>query len=63
MSESSKIYSKPFDGTKSKHAAPKVNYFPELPSYTPPTEGLVSNLKAPLIPYAELMRLHKPTGY
>ena len=36
--------------------------FPDLPPYTPPT-GLVSCLPASLIPYAELMRLHRPAGY
>lgn len=30
--------------------------------YTPPTTGVLSLLPAPLVPYAELIRLDKPTG-
>ncbi|KAF2461256.1 UbiA prenyltransferase family-domain-containing protein, partial [Lineolata rhizophorae] len=33
-----------------------------LPPYAPPTTGLVSVLPPALIPYAELIRLDKPTG-
>ncbi|KAI9835564.1 MAG: hypothetical protein M1819_002015 [Sarea resinae] len=33
-----------------------------LPPYQPPTTGLLSHLPAPLVPYAELARLDKPTG-
>ncbi|CAD6569069.1 MAG: Para-hydroxybenzoate--polyprenyltransferase, mitochondrial precursor (PHB:polyprenyltransferase) [Alectoria sarmentosa] len=37
--------------------------FAHLPPYTPPTKGLVSHLPSALVPFAELMRLHKPAGY
>lgn len=33
-----------------------------LPAYTPPTTGLLSLLPASWVPYAELIRLDKPTG-
>ncbi|CAI6338601.1 unnamed protein product [Periconia digitata] len=33
-----------------------------LPEYSPPTTGLLSYLPKPVIPYAELIRLDKPTG-
>lgn len=33
-----------------------------LPAYKPPTSGLVSKLPASWVPYAELMRIDKPTG-
>ncbi|KAI9708100.1 MAG: Para-hydroxybenzoate--polyprenyltransferase, mitochondrial precursor (PHB:polyprenyltransferase) [Bogoriella megaspora] len=33
-----------------------------LPPYHPPTSGILSYLPSPLIPYAELIRLDKPTG-
>jgi 4-hydroxybenzoate polyprenyltransferase len=33
-----------------------------LPKYTPPTTGIISYLPAKAIPYAELMRIDKPTG-
>ena len=42
--------------------ASSKDLFPDLPPYKPPT-GLVSYLPASLIPYAELMRLHRPAGY
>lgn len=32
------------------------------PAYQPPTTGLLSHLPAPLVPYAELIRLDKPVG-
>ena len=35
---------------------------PDLPAYHPPQKGLVSRLPASWIPYAELIRLDKPTG-
>ena len=34
-----------------------------LPPYNPPQTGLVSYLPPAWIPFAELMRLHKPAGY
>lgn len=37
--------------------------FSHLPPYTPPNKGLVSHLPLALVPFAELMRLHKPAGY
>ena len=40
---------------------PKISTDP--PTYSPPYQGLVSRLPLYLVPYAELMRLHKPTGY
>lgn len=40
-----------------------VNFFPSLPEYTDPTTGLLSKLPAWLIPYAELMRVHRPGGF
>lgn len=33
-----------------------------LPEYTPPTTGIISYLPQKAIPYAELMRIDKPTG-
>jgi 4-hydroxybenzoate polyprenyltransferase len=33
-----------------------------LPAYAPPTTGLLAHLPAPIVPYAELIRLDKPTG-
>lgn len=33
-----------------------------LPEYTPPTTGLLSYLPRSIVPYAELIRLDKPTG-
>ena len=41
----------------------KQDAFAHLPPYSPPSSGLVSHLPPALIPYAELMRLHKPAGY
>ncbi|CAK7216836.1 Para-hydroxybenzoate--polyprenyltransferase, mitochondrial precursor (PHB:polyprenyltransferase) [Sporothrix bragantina] len=35
---------------------------PELPPYSPPTTGLLSVLPKSWVPYAELIRLDKPTG-
>ncbi|KAF2184300.1 4-hydroxybenzoate polyprenyl transferase [Zopfia rhizophila CBS 207.26] len=43
--------------TASQHILPK-----ELPKYTPPQTGLLSYLPKPIVPYAELIRLDKPTG-
>ena len=37
--------------------------FPDLPPYKPPASGIVSRLPRATVPYAELMRLHKPAGY
>lgn len=42
--------------------APK-DRFEHLPPYRRPTEGVVGYLPDALVPYAELMRLHKPSGY
>ncbi|MCJ1436773.1 Para-hydroxybenzoate--polyprenyltransferase, mitochondrial precursor (PHB:polyprenyltransferase) [Xylographa pallens] len=39
------------------------DHFKHLPPYTPPKTGLVSHLPSTWIPFAELMRLHKPAGY
>ncbi|OAK95996.1 4-hydroxybenzoate polyprenyl transferase [Phaeosphaeriaceae sp. SRC1lsM3a] len=33
-----------------------------LPEYAPPTTGVLSYLPSPIVPYAELMRIDKPTG-
>lgn len=33
-----------------------------LPKYTPPTSGVLSYLPQKVVPYAELMRIDKPTG-
>jgi 4-hydroxybenzoate polyprenyltransferase len=33
-----------------------------LPAYTPPTSGVLSYLPRQVVPYAELMRIDKPTG-
>lgn len=41
----------------------RINRFPNLPPYNPPETGFVSYLPSYLLPYAELMRLHKPAGY
>ena len=41
----------------------EVNRFPNLPPYHPPDAGFVSYLPLSVVPYAELMRLHKPAGY
>ncbi|MCJ1374394.1 Para-hydroxybenzoate--polyprenyltransferase, mitochondrial precursor (PHB:polyprenyltransferase) [Loxospora ochrophaea] len=49
--------------SKPEPRAPKSHPFPDLPPYRPPKTGLVSYLPASLVPYAELMRLHKPAGY
>ena len=54
-------FSEKNDWSKSK--APESNPFSHLPPYQPPKAGLVSYLPSSLIPYAELMRLHKPAGY
>lgn len=35
---------------------------PILPAYSPPTSGFLSYLPPSVVPYAELMRLDKPTG-
>ncbi|KAH7125349.1 UbiA prenyltransferase family-domain-containing protein [Dendryphion nanum] len=34
----------------------------QFPDYSPPTTGLLSYLPKPIVPYAELIRLDKPTG-
>ena len=41
----------------------EINRFPNLPPYQPPDAGFVSYLPLAVVPYAELMRLHKPAGY
>ncbi|MBE7180755.1 MAG: 4-hydroxybenzoate octaprenyltransferase, partial [Terriglobus roseus] len=35
---------------------------PELPPYSPPTKGLLALLPSTVVPYAELIRIDKPTG-
>lgn len=35
---------------------------PSPPPYTPPTHGILSHLPRSIIPYAELLRIDKPTG-
>ena len=42
---------------------PPLDPFPHLSPYGPPTTGIVSCLPMILVPYAELVRLHKPAGY
>lgn len=37
--------------------------FASLPPYEPPKTGLLSTIPSWLVPYGELMRLHKPAGY
>ncbi|KAF2127170.1 para-hydroxybenzoate-polyprenyltransferase Coq2 [Dothidotthia symphoricarpi CBS 119687] len=39
-----------------------IQLAPTLPVYSPPTTGLISYLPRKAVPYAELMRLDKPTG-
>ena len=56
--------SKDADVSKSHlRADSEVNRFPNLPPYHPPDAGFVSHLPSSVVPYAELMRLHKPAGY
>ncbi|CAK7210400.1 Para-hydroxybenzoate--polyprenyltransferase, mitochondrial precursor (PHB:polyprenyltransferase) [Sporothrix curviconia] len=43
-------------------AATAIAAEPELPPYAPPTTGLLSVLPKSWVPYAELIRLDKPTG-
>lgn len=51
----------PFHGS-ARQLAVSVNS-PEVPQpYSPPTTGLISRLPASWVPYAELIRLDKPTG-
>ncbi|KAI0400123.1 putative 4-hydroxybenzoate polyprenyl transferase [Xylaria palmicola] len=40
----------------------RVNFFPQLPLYSHPNEGLLGVLPRALVPYAQLMRLEKPAG-
>lgn len=40
-----------------------ADLFAHLPPYQPPKTGLVSLVPAWAVPYAELMRLHKPAGF
>ncbi|MCJ1309050.1 hypothetical protein MMC25_002705 [Agyrium rufum] len=49
--------------TSSPRKDESTNLFPYLPPYTPPRTGLLSYLPSSLVPYAELMRLHRPAGY
>ncbi|KAK4455066.1 UbiA prenyltransferase family-domain-containing protein [Podospora aff. communis PSN243] len=42
--------------------SPSTPLSPPAPVYTPPTTGLLSLLPASWVPYAELIRLDKPTG-
>jgi len=43
-------------------SAASVQETPKLQPYAPPTTGLLSKLPASWVPYAELLRLDKPTG-
>lgn len=52
-------YHRDISTTKTQESA-RVNKFPSV--YTPPQKGFVSKLPASWIPYAELIRLDKPTG-
>ena len=47
---------------KSRTPASQDRLFPALPPYKPPS-GLCSYLPVSVVPYAELMRIHKPAGY
>ena len=49
--------------SKGAHPNSKDDLFPNLPPYKPPDTGFVSYLPQSLVPFAELMRLHKPAGY
>ena len=49
--------------SKSVSEALEPSSFSHLPHYQPPTTGFVSWLPLSLVPYAELMRLHRPAGY
>ena len=49
--------------TSQSRADFEVNRFPSLCPYHPPDTGFVSYLPSSMVPYAELMRLHKPAGY
>ncbi|KAI0018398.1 putative 4-hydroxybenzoate polyprenyl transferase [Xylariomycetidae sp. FL0641] len=46
---------------KSLHG--QSDFFPHLPGYSDPTEGLVSKLPSTWIPYAQLMRIDRPAGF
>ncbi|RYP00942.1 hypothetical protein DL764_006343 [Monosporascus ibericus] len=43
--------------------AEDFNFFPHLPPYTDPTAGLLSKLPPSWIPYAQLMRIDRPSGF
>jgi 4-hydroxybenzoate polyprenyltransferase len=47
---------------KITHEAQDTDTTPLLPAYTPPKTGLLSILPSSWVPYAELIRLDKPTG-
>jgi len=50
--------------TKAKHAENNSSHlWDHLPPYKPPQTTLFKTIPDTLIPYAELMRLHKPAGY
>ncbi|KAH8704397.1 hypothetical protein GQ44DRAFT_743741 [Phaeosphaeriaceae sp. PMI808] len=48
---------------KAKGTSESTSPFSHLPPYSPPQTPLFKALPEALIPYAELMRLHKPAGY
>ena len=41
----------------------EYNAFPDLPPYTPPTQGWISFLPGSWVPFAQLMRLDRPHGF
>lgn len=49
------------ESRRSQHASPDI-VEKGLPTYRPPTTGLLSVLPSALVPYAELSRLEKPAG-
>ena len=56
--------SKDTDVSKSHlRANSEVSRFLNLPPCHPPDAGFISYLPLSVVPYAELMRLHKPAGY
>lgn len=43
--------------------AEAVNFFPDLPPYSSPTNGILSKVPAVLVPYGQLMRLDRIGGF
>ena len=41
----------------------KMDYFPHLPHYSPPTSGVLTWMPKSWVPYAQLMRLDRPGGF